>query len=132
MLLRNFDNYNDVIEFDLNTNKIIPVVNFVNDNIKGVYTNLDKGILFFYVKNKCICFLYKEKEYRINDVISYLKENMYSTVKLFDGIVLSKKVNDYQVSGGFTQTDDEDFDFLLWLFNISKSKEKQNVILSAY
>ena len=137
MILREYNNYFTLIDFNTSTFEFEVLKESISiDKIHGFFCREGSENIYVYVCDGFIKIVYKNSIWSINDVKNYSFNKGVAKLTLKNKInkkseLIIMKVDDYKIPWDFTQTEDEDFNFLLWLFNISKSKERQEIMISS-
>ncbi len=136
ILLRNYDKWQSLILFDVETNKVKEIDTKKGENINpvGKFKLLNNKLLSIYQYCGEIQLNYNKNVFLLNDVIdidiSYNKKYVTTNIKLNnnDNVTIDEIINTEQFVNDFTQTDGEDFSILKFIYNIFKNKERQNVL----
>jgi hypothetical protein len=139
IFLRNYNEWQSIILFDLNTNEIKNLSDKEKKNIDpvGVFKLINEKILAFYYYcgdiqlfyNKCI-FSFKDiLEINLDDK-GYFANSIKAEIKLKndESIIINEVITVKRFISDFTQTDEEDFSILRFIFNIFNNKERQNLL----
>jgi hypothetical protein len=132
LYIRNFDEYNDVITFNPITFLISKSVIDESKPIKGYYKKLKSEKLLFYRFNAELNLFYMNEKYGLDNILNFKQDEFENVLTLKSN--LGNKISireDYIRDNDFlTITDEEDYNFLKFIYNISKRKERQEIVFN--
>jgi len=131
MLLRNYNNYHEIISVDCN-NKI-----FLNNNGSGIPTSgffikSEGNILGIYVFDNKIVIRVDNKDIFFENIISidYESNEMVIKEKGNSHIISYKNINLQKYSNLFFFEEEEDYDLCALIVNIFRNKNRQSIFIS--
>lgn len=131
MYLRNFYKYNEISIY----NEICDTIekaSSLNGVVSGVYAKIRNGDYFkCYRKGSDIMLQYQSEKFSIDNVIGlhtdkndyYLEYSGIQGIQRIKDTVEASNINDY-----LTMSDEEDFNFLLYVYKLSQDKGRQSIV----
>lgn len=131
MYLQNYYKYNEISFFDEDCDTLRLIAPNANEQVSGVYARLYNGdYLVCFRSDEGIMLQYKGVQFNIDKVTDLEKEGhdyflKYNGIEMIKDTITPTVINNY-----LTMEEEDDFNFLLYVYNLSRDKERQSIVFN--